>query len=125
MTLVRLIKICLNETYSRVRVGKHLSDMFLIRNGLKQGDALSPLFFSFASDYAKRFQVNYNGFKLNGTRQHLVYADDVNTLGGRVHTIKENTESLLVDGKEIGLEVNADNTKYMVRQFNSWNSRSL
>jgi hypothetical protein len=34
---------CLNETYSRVRIGKHLSDRFPIKNGLKQGDALSPL----------------------------------------------------------------------------------
>jgi len=42
--LVSLIKMCLTETYSRVRVGKNLSDMFPIRNGLKQGDALSPLF---------------------------------------------------------------------------------
>jgi hypothetical protein len=41
--LVRLIKMCLSETYSRVRVGKHLSDTFPIKNGLKQGDALSPL----------------------------------------------------------------------------------
>ena len=40
---------CPNETYSRVQVGKHLSDMFPIRNGLKQGDALSPLLFNFAS----------------------------------------------------------------------------
>ena len=38
--LIRLIKMCLTETYSRVRVGKNLSDMFPIRNGLKQGDAL-------------------------------------------------------------------------------------
>ena len=44
--LVRLIKMCLNETYSRVWVGKNLSDMFAIRNGLKQGDAVSPLLFS-------------------------------------------------------------------------------
>jgi hypothetical protein len=48
MKLVRLIKMCLTETYSRVRVGKHLSDMFPIKNGLKQGDALSPLLFNFA-----------------------------------------------------------------------------
>jgi hypothetical protein len=48
MKLVRLIKMYLNETYSRVRVGKHLSDMFPIKNGLKQGDVLSPLFFNFA-----------------------------------------------------------------------------
>jgi hypothetical protein len=43
LKLVGLIKMCLNETYSRVRVGKHLSDRFPIKNGLKQGDALSPL----------------------------------------------------------------------------------
>ena len=41
--LVRLTKMCLTETHSRVRVGKNLSEMFPIRNGLKQGDALSPL----------------------------------------------------------------------------------
>jgi len=52
--------------------------------------------------------------KLNGTYQFLVYADDVNVLGGSVHTVKENIESLLVDSKKIGLEVNANNTKYMV-----------
>ena len=47
MNLVRLIKLCLNETYNRVRIGKHLSDMFSIRKDLKQGDALSPLLFNF------------------------------------------------------------------------------
>jgi hypothetical protein len=46
--LVRLIKMCLNETYNRVQVGKNLSEMFPIRNGLKQGDALLPLLFNFA-----------------------------------------------------------------------------
>ena len=51
---------------------------------------------------------------LNGTHQLLVYANDVNTLGGSIHTIKENEEALVVVSKEIGLEVNADNTKYMV-----------
>ena len=48
MKLVRLIKMCLTETYGRVRVGKNLSDMFPIRNGLKLGDALSPFLFNFA-----------------------------------------------------------------------------
>ena len=52
--LVRLIKICLNETHSRVRVGKNLSDVFPIRNGLKHGNALSPLLFNFALEYAIR-----------------------------------------------------------------------
>jgi hypothetical protein len=40
MKLVRLIKMCLNETYSKVRINKYLSDTFPIQNGLKQGDAL-------------------------------------------------------------------------------------
>ena len=43
----------------------------------------------------------------------MVYADDVNILGGKIHTIKEKIESLLATSKEIGLEVNADKTKYM------------
>jgi len=43
----RLIKMCLNETYSRVRVSKHMSKIFPIKNGLKQEDALSLLLFSF------------------------------------------------------------------------------
>jgi hypothetical protein len=43
----------------------------------------------------------------------LVYADDVNILGGRVYTIKKSTEALVVASKEIGLEVNTDKSKYM------------
>jgi hypothetical protein len=54
LKLVRLIKMCLNGTYSRARVGKHLSDRFVIKNGLKQGDALSPLLFNFPLEYAIR-----------------------------------------------------------------------
>jgi hypothetical protein len=45
---------CLNETYSKVRIGKHLSDSFTIQNGLKQGDALSSQHFNFALEYAIR-----------------------------------------------------------------------
>jgi hypothetical protein len=51
---------------------------------------------------------------LNGTHQLLVYADNVNKLGGSIHTIKQNTETLLFVSKEIRFEVNAEKTKYMV-----------
>jgi hypothetical protein len=112
---IKLTKMCLNETYSRVRIGKYLSDMFPIENGLKQGDALSLLLFNIALQYAiRRVQVNKDRLKLNGTYQLLVYADNVNILGGSVHTIKKNTEALIAASKETGLQVNADKTKYMV-----------
>ena len=92
---------------------------------MKQGDTLLPLLFNFTLEYALR-RVQ-DGLKLNGTHQLLVYADDVNILGGSAHTVKENAEALVVATKEIGLEVNADKTKYMImsRDQNAGRSHSM
>jgi len=64
MKLVLLTKMCLYGTHSRVRVDKHLYDMLPIKNVLKQGDNLSPMFFNFALEHAIRTnQVNQDGLK--------------------------------------------------------------
>jgi len=72
-------------------------------------------------------KVNQDALKLNGTHQLLVHADDVNILGGSVHTVEKNTETVVVAGKENGLEVNVDKTKYMVitREQNAARSHNI
>jgi hypothetical protein len=96
MKLVRLIKMCPDETYSTVWVGKHLSDMLPISNGLKQGGASLPLTFNLALEYAnRRVQVNQNSLKLNCTHLLLDFSDDVNIMGRSVNTTNKSAESLV------------------------------
>jgi hypothetical protein len=82
---------CLNETYSKVCTGKHLSDNFVIQNGLEQGNDLSPLLFNFVLEHTiRKVQENQVGLKSNWTHQLLVYANDVNLLGDNSDIIKKH-----------------------------------
>jgi len=73
---------------------KNLSDMFPIRNGLKQEDVPSPLLVNLALENAiTRTQVIQDGLKLNGINQLLVYADDINIFGASLHTIKKQSRN--------------------------------
>jgi len=85
--LVKLIKMRLNETYSKVRTGKNLSDAVPTQSGLKQGDALSPFLFNFTSEHAiRKVQANQEGLEKNVTHRLLICADE--------YKYNENTEKV-------------------------------
>jgi hypothetical protein len=70
---------------AKYRIGKLWYDKFPIQNGLKQGDALSPLLFKFALGYGiRKVLENQVNLGLNGTHQILVYADEINLLGNSI-----------------------------------------
>jgi hypothetical protein len=86
--------------------------MFTIENGLKLGDALLC---NFALEYAiERVQEKQEGLIVNGTHQLLAYADDVNIVAENIDTVQKNTIAPLYVSKEVGLEVNPENYKYML-----------
>jgi hypothetical protein len=113
--LARLIKKCLNETYSKVHIGKHFSGSFPEQNGLKQRDALMPLLFNLDLKYGIRNVHETDvGLKLNGKHQLLICADNVNLLKDNIDNMKKNTETLGDASNEVGLEVNIEKTQYML-----------
>ena len=79
---------------------------------MKQGDALSPLLFNFALEYAiRKVQETKLGLDVNGTHQVLAYADDNDLIGDDIRTIERNADVLLNACKDIGLAVNTGKTR--------------
>jgi hypothetical protein len=82
MKLVKLITMCLIETYSKVRIGKYLSDSFPLQNYLEQRDSLAPLLHNLSLVYGfRKVLQNEVKLKLNETHHLLLCADDANLLG--------------------------------------------
>jgi hypothetical protein len=66
--LAGLFKMSLNENYSTILIGKNPSDSCPIQNGLKEGDALSPLLFNSPLGYTiTKVQESQKVQKLNDT----------------------------------------------------------
>ena len=109
---VRLIKICLDNTQSKVRIGNYLSFSFPIENSLKQGDALSSIIINFSLEYSyaiTKLQATNLGLDMND----LTCVNDVNLIGNDITTLERNTNVLLTACKDIGLAINTVKIKYV------------
>jgi hypothetical protein len=95
--------------------------MFLIQNGLKQGDVLSPLLFNFVVEYTiRKVQENQEELKLNGKHKLLSSLADANLLGENINIVKRNTKTLLDAIGDVGLEVNAEKIKFTKLPYLAW-----
>jgi hypothetical protein len=74
-----------------------------------------PLLLSFALEYAiRKVKGNEVSVEVSGAHRPLVYADNINLLSSNINTIKQNTKTLLEASWDVGLEINAEKTKYMI-----------
>ncbi|KAL4152688.1 hypothetical protein QTP88_000521 [Uroleucon formosanum] len=116
--IVKMIKLCMNKTRCKVRFNQHISDEFEVKTGLRQGDALSPILFNIALEMVvRKTQKKYGGVNLEENRRQcgvLAYADDIIILGSDSQEVKAGTKELIINSKDIGLQINEGKTKYMV-----------
>ena len=117
MKLVRLVKMILANTKSKVKIQKKLSPGFETMIGLRKGDSLSALLFNlFMEKIIGSIRNNQGGKNFNRTRQCLAYADDVVILGRSERYIKGLLEEMAAITHQIGLQMNDTKTKYMINR---------
>ncbi|KAJ9580787.1 hypothetical protein L9F63_024039, partial [Diploptera punctata] len=128
--LVRLIRMCLNGSKSRVRVGKQFSDTFEIQNGLKQGDALSPLLFIFEEILKANTHTLLSntkklglGVNINKTKYMVTRRNSLNNGNGQLMTNEGNFEEV-VEFKYLGTIITNKNEmhKEIKHRLNSGNA---
>lgn len=112
--LIRMTKACICDSRSRVRVGDMVSDIFDINNGLRQGDALSPLLFNVALEKATRAaELVVEMYTQRGPQLILAFADDIDIVGTSTIKVKEQFTRLEKESQKMGLKINEEKTKYM------------
>ena len=115
--LVRLTKMTIENTNSKVKIQGKLTPSFETTTGLRQGDALSTLLFNLCMEkIIRNIRINPGGTIYNRTRQYLAYADDVVILGRTEGYIKETLEEMATVTQQIGLQMNEMKTKYMINR---------
>jgi hypothetical protein len=113
--LVRLVKMTLANTNSKVKIQGKPSPSFETMIGLRQGDSLSSLPFNLCMEkIIRNVRINSGGTICKRTRQCLAYADDVVILGRSEGYIKKTLEEMVAITQQIGFQINYTKTKYRI-----------
>ena len=96
-----------NVTYAKFKIGKKLSSEFKVNQGLKHGDAISPLLFNTVLENAiRRSKVECLGTTFDKYRQIIAHADDVVIMGRRLYDVEEVFTTLVEKTGKMGREIN-------------------
>lgn len=93
--LVNLIQMCNEQTCCRVRFLGELSSIFECKNGLRQGDALSPVLFNLALEKVVSDTSDLKEMVIIGSYTLLAYADDIILLGESRNDVEESAKKLI------------------------------
>lgn len=114
--LVRLVKVCVQNSKFKVKFNSVMSEVFPIETGLRQGDALSPILFNIAmQSVIRKVQKDSIGLKIENQNMVIAaYADDIIIMGETEDQVRNSASKLIEEGKSIGLNINEDKTKYLI-----------